>query len=233
MGGVFRLSKKVQGAGGSSSATSVSVPGTTCARPLLRLTTAGRFALRASVHWTHTSLRRHRTPASLRPPAGCGQSPQTLCRSTFRQAQRAPKVQDVRLCTTSTRFFDKLRTASPSFFVSSMKAGHSGLLPPAIQPVQPEPFLPGRPKAAHAAQQPFFTPKADQASHHLQTCGGFLSAQKTFLSAIHAYPSFPATSAFSPSVCTERRKNIPFIPNPRPFPRGNSSAAGRHFLYCR
>ena len=27
---------------------------------LLRLTTAGRFALRASAHWAHTSLRRHR-----------------------------------------------------------------------------------------------------------------------------------------------------------------------------
>ena len=36
-----------------------------------RLTTAGRFALRASAHWAHTSLRRHWAHASLRcPPRG-------------------------------------------------------------------------------------------------------------------------------------------------------------------
>ena len=37
---------------------------------LLRLTTAGRFALRASAHWAHTSLRRHWAPTSLRCPRG-------------------------------------------------------------------------------------------------------------------------------------------------------------------
>ncbi|MBP3648778.1 MAG: hypothetical protein J6K73_03235, partial [Clostridia bacterium] len=45
------------GVQGDRSATSVGVLGTNRAQPLLRLTTAGRFALRASAHWAHTSLR--------------------------------------------------------------------------------------------------------------------------------------------------------------------------------
>jgi len=39
--------------------------------------------------------------AGAQAPAGCGQSPQTLRRSARSQAQRAPKVQDVRLCPAS------------------------------------------------------------------------------------------------------------------------------------
>jgi len=31
------------------------------------------------------------------PPAGRGQSPHSLCRSTFKKARRAPKVQEVRI----------------------------------------------------------------------------------------------------------------------------------------
>ena len=80
---------------GLRSATSVGVLGTDRAQPLLRLTTAGRFALRASAHWAHTSLRLHWAPASLRLPAGwvdfsqfrcegqgralCAPAPRTFC----------------------------------------------------------------------------------------------------------------------------------------------------------
>ena len=43
----------------------------------------------------HIVEKKYEFPLNKHPP-GCGQSPQTLRRSAFQQAQRAPKVQDVR-----------------------------------------------------------------------------------------------------------------------------------------
>ena len=73
---------------GDRSATSVGVLGTNRAQPLLRPATSGRFALRASAHWAHTSLRRL---------PGCGAEPhKPRAAAQQRKHSERPKAQDVR-----------------------------------------------------------------------------------------------------------------------------------------